>query len=331
MIVKKITIFIAAILLLLCATHVFAQISGFDKVGTTSFSFLQVVPNAKVAAMGGVYTTIVNSSEAVFFNPAGLTMAPNAGVSVSYLDYFLDTQLSSLSMNYKYRHFGVIGIQVMYVDVGEIIETRVDHLFRDDETGAYNPGITGATFSPSAFVLGLSFARDITDKFSFGLTTKYVNEDLVAKSKSVLVFDGGVIYKSGFKSLVIGTALRNFGQEIKYYGKGYPLPQTFTIGISGYLISPDETFWINTPDQHLLFAFDLAQTRDHSQQQHIGLEYNLKNMLYLRTGYKFNHDEESYTLGFGVKFFRMQLDYSYNDFGDYLNEIHRFSLGLQIQ
>ncbi len=331
MMINKITIFITAMLILVCALPVTAQISGFDKVGTTSFTFLQVVPNAKVAAMGGVYTTIVNSSEAVFFNPAGLTMASNSGISISYLDYFLDTQLSSLSMNYKLKDYGIIGVQAMYVDIGEIMETSVDYLIRDDQTGIYNPGLTGNIIKPGSYVLGVSFARQATPKFSFGLTTKYVKEDLVAKSTSAVIFDGGVLYKTGFKSLVLGTSLRNFGKEIKYYSKNYPLPQAFTIGLSGYLFGPDDSMWKAMSGQHLLIAFDLAQVRDHSQQQHVGLEYALKGMLFIRTGYKFNHDEETYTLGFGIKFSKMQLDYAYNDFGEYLSQIHRFTLGFVVK
>lgn len=331
MMTNKITIFSVAMLLVLCALPLSAQISGFDKVGTTSFTFLQVVPNAKVAAMGGVYTTTINSSEAVFFNPAGLTMAPTSGISISYLDYFLDTQLSSLSWSYKYKHYGIIGVQAMYVDIGEIMETSVDYLIRDDVTGIYNPGLTGNIIKPNSYVVGLSFARQVTMKFSFGLTAKYVSEDLVAKSTSAIVFDGGLLYKTGFKSLVLGTSLRNFGKEIKYFSKTYPLPQTFTIGLSGHLFGPENSLWKEMSGQHLLLAFDLAQVRDHSQQQHVGLEYGLKDMLFVRTGYKFNHDEETYTLGFGVRFSKMRLDYAYNDFGEYLSQIHRFTLGFTIK
>jgi hypothetical protein len=313
------------------STSVSGQISGFDKVGTTSFTFLQVVPNARVSAMGGVYTVTLNTSEAAFFNPAGLTRASDLGVSISYLDWFIDVKISSVSMNYRLGRLGSLGVQAMFIDMGEIEETQVAYLQRDNETGYYNPGLTGNLISPGAYVVGLSFARDVTERFTFGLTAKYAREDLVEKSASALIFDGGVIYRTGYRSLVIGTALRNFGKEIKYYSKSYPLPQTFTIGISGCLFAPDEAMFFQIPNQKLLMAFDLSQTRDHSQQQHIGIEYSFNDLIFLRGGYKFNHDEENLTLGFGVSMFRLRMDYAYNDFGEYLSNVHRFTLGFDFK
>jgi len=317
--------------LLICIANARGQVSGFDKVGSTSFTFLQVIPNARVAAMGGVYTVNIRTSEAVFFNPAGIAHAADWDASLSYMDWFLDVTLSSFSMNYRLGNIGSIGLQAMIVDIGSIEETRVDHLFRDSETGIYNSGITGSTFSPGAYVLGLTFARNVTHRFSFGLTAKYVRENLGLQTASAVIFDGGVIYDTGFRSLMLGAAVRNFGQEIKYNSKGYPLPQTFTIGVSGYLFGLEDGFFTTIPGHQLLVAFDLSQSRDHSQQQHLGFEYGFQNLFFVRGGYKFNHDEEKYTMGFGLNVYRLRVDYAYNDFGDYLDTTHRFTLGFEIK
>ncbi len=330
MLIKKRWILAPSILLFLVSIA-FGQISGFDKVGTTSFTFLQVIPNARIAAMGGVYSAPLNSSEAVFFNPAGLTDASDLSTSISYLDWFLDTNISSLSMNFRAGQMGIFGVQIMYVNIGEIEETRVDHLYRDEATGFYNPGLTGSTFTPNAFVAGLSFARNVTDRFAFGITAKYVRESLYEKSASAIIFDGGVIYRTGFRSLILNTVIRNFGPEITYHSKGYPLPQTFSIGVSGYLFAPENAIFLNVPKQNLLVIFDLAQTRDHSQQQHLGFEYGFNNLVFLRGGYKFNFDEEAYTFGFGLNVYRFRLDYAYNNFGEYLSNVHRFTFGFDIK
>jgi len=302
---------------------IYAQYGGFNKVGTTSFQFLKVVPNARVSAMGGVSSTVTFSSEAVFFNPAGLTKTSGINMAISYMDYLLDVNLSSFSMAYTIKGMGTIGLQAVVNNIGDIQETRADHLYRDEVTGIYNPGLTGRTISPSSMVVGLSFARDVTDKFTFGLTAKYVREDLVVKAASAVIFDGGIIYRTGFKSLILGAMLQHFGQD----EKAYPLPQTLTIGVSGYLLAPEGAFLMTATDHTLLLAYDMVQTRDNSQQQHLGMEYVFNNLLALRFGYKFFYDEEDVTFGAGITVNRFRLDYAYNDFGEYLDAVHRFTLG----
>lgn len=308
------------------------QVSGFDQVGTTSFQFLQVIPNARAAAMGNAGTTTMESSDAIFFNPGSLARMDGLNIALSYLDWFLDVNISSVSLSYQWGNLGTLGFHGMVADYGEIIETRVDELQRDPETGIYNPGLTGNTATASAMVFGISYARALTDRFSFGLTAKFAREDLVAKAVNALIFDGGMIYETGFKSLKLGVMVRNFGAEVKYFDESYPLPQTFSIGVSGFLLGPAaEAFFLSSEDNRVLMSYELVQTRDHSQQQHLGMEYSFRDLIALRGGYKFNYDEESWTVGFGLAYNRFRLDYAYNDFGNILGNVQRFTFNLLIQ
>lgn len=309
-----------------------AQVSGFDQVGTTSFQFLQVVPNARAAAMGGVAATTIETSEAVFFNPAMLAGSTPFGAGVAYLDYFQDVTVSSISSSYRFGNVGTFAIQAQVVDYGDIIETRADQLLRDDVTGQYNPGLTGNTATASAMVFGLTYSKALTNRFAFGLTAKFAFEDLIAETANAIVFDGGVIYETGLKSLKLGMMVRNFGGDVTYLNESYPLPQVFAIGVSGQLVgAAGDAFISESGNNRLLIAYDLAQTRDHSQQQHLGLEYALREFVALRGGYKFNFDEESWTLGFGLNVSRFQLDYSYNDYGEFLSNVQRFTLNFIIR
>ena len=305
----------------------FAQGQGIDKVGTTSFQFLKVMPDARSTALGEAYTSVVNTSEAVFWNPAALTRVENIDVASSYTDWLLDISHLSIAAAYSIDNWGTIGFQAVLTDIGEIEETRVDHLYRDENQGTYNPGLTGNTVRPGSMVFGLSFARRLTDKFSFGLTVKYAREDLVVQSASSFIFDGGVLFQTGFNSLTLSAVLRHFGPQITYFDKSYPLPQTFTLGLSGYLISPESSFLMDSESNTLLLSYDLSQPRDYSQQHHLGMEYAFREILFLRAGYKLNFDEEGLTYGFGIAYSGIRVDYSYNDFGEYLNAVHRFSVG----
>jgi len=297
-----------------------------QNVGTTSLQFLKIVPSAKIMAMGEAGVANTNDAAAVFMNPAGLTGVNKLDVSFNTVDWFLDTRINAISAAYSMGNYGVFGIHVIDMDYGEFEETRVDHLGFVGDT--YNPGLTGVTFNPTAFLVGLSYARALTNNFSFGITGNYINEDLFLDQISTFTFNAGMFYDMDFKSLKIGIALRNLGPGVKYVEKKYSLPQTIIVGIKGDLIAPGENIFMKSTDHRVSMAIDLIEPRDYDQEYHIGLEYGIYNTLNLRTGYKINYDNESWTFGAGFIWKSIRLDYAYNDFGDYLEPAHRFSLGL---
>ncbi len=318
--------YLIAIMVVFFYSETLSQSTGIDKVGTTSFQFLKVMPDARSTGMGEAFISVVNTADAVFWNPAALTRVNNFDISSSYVRWFFDVAQLSFSAAYNWEGIGQIGFQAMANDLGDIQVTRVDRLFRD-ESGAYNPGTTGETISPGSKVFGLSYARELTNKFSFGLTVKYAVEDLVVEEASAVVFDGGLLYKTGYRSIEIAAVLRHFGSEIKFVDKGYPLPQTFSIGISGELFSEIDPLLTKIENQKLLFAYNLSQPRDFSQQHHFGLEYSFNDLFFLRAGYKLNFDEEGLSFGAGVAKSNIRIDYSFNDFGEFLDSVHRFTIG----
>lgn len=313
-------------------------VMAFDKVGTTSFQFLKVMTDARATAMGSAYAAVVNSSDAVFWNPAGLMGVKKFDFTFSHMDYFLDVVHYSFSAAYALGSFGTIGLQAAYVDIGEIGVTRVDALAIGEEE--YIPGITGETIHPYSTVVGISYATMLTDKFSFGLSAKYIREDMGFSSSlikdgqnvnlSSFAFDFGLVYKTGFRTLQLAAAVRHFGPEVTYVNKGYPMPQTFDIGVAAYLISSQKNFGLISDAHSLLFSADIIQPRDYDQQYNIGLEYGFENIFFLRSGYKFNYDSESFTAGFGLKYSNYRFDYSFANFGEFLDSVHRFSVGINL-
>jgi hypothetical protein len=317
----------------------------FEKVGTTAFQFLKVPTSARGSAMGEAFSAVASHSDAAFFNPAALTRIRKMDISLDYMDYFLDISHVAVSAAWSLPGIGTVGLHGLATDIGSIRVTSVDAL--DFYDGVYL-GYTGETIEPGSALIGVSFARELTDKFSFGLSAKYAREDLGVRSAGTVLFDGGLTYDTGFKGLKIAAAIRQFGPEVKFYdqvslprydastdstyfqrynGKAYPLPQTFTIGMAAWLISPDRDALLHANHQSLLLAFDLVQPRDYDQQYNLGLEYGLDALLFLRAGYKINYDTEGPSFGFGLAWNHMRIDYAYSDYGEYLEAVHRFSFG----
>ena len=322
-----------------CTSALFAQ-----KVGTTSMQFLKVMPVARATAMGDAYVTLATGADAVFWNPSGLAISNGKEFSINYMSWILDTKLGALSFAMPFENYGSFGVSVQYVDYGSMDEAVwMRPYIKNLET----PGLTGRTFHPFAFVGGISYAKQLTDKFSTGVSIKYAYESLydghainTMTSQGVyedvktwgkgLLFDFGMRYNTGYRSIQVAIAAQNFGADIVYAKDASPVPLQFRWGISADLIGKDP-IWMKDEANRLTLAFDLFQPNDYAQQEHVGLEYVYQNILALRAGYKFNYDSEGLTLGIGLKQtisgIGISFDYSYGSLANYLGEVHRLSLG----
>ncbi len=300
-----------------------------QQVGTTCFQFLKVNPDVRSTGMGDALASTSKYSMGMFGNPAVLTDIPRLDVSLSRTRWFFETNINAFAASLRLGDIGTLGVHGMMVDMGEIEETTVSALGYD-ASGNYNPGLTGRTIKPSSMVIGLTFARNLTDKFSFGLTGKWARQDLVESSTSGINFDFGLQYRTGFHSVVMSAVMRNFGPNVKFEEEDFPLPQTMMLGFAADLLSANDALLFNIPQQKLTLAFNLSQPRDYDQQYHAGLEYALMNKFFLRAGYKINFEEEGLCYGAGIALSMFRLDYSFNSFGDYLENVHRFSFGLSV-
>ncbi len=320
-----------------------------QKVGSTSMQFLKVMPSARATAMGDAFTVLASGAEAVFWNPSGLALAQTQEVSLTYVDWIFDAQQGALSYALPLSEIGAIGLQLQYVDFGEFEETTTAAPYIKDPNA---PGITGRTFRPFSYLVGLTYAKSLTDKFSVGLSAKYAHESLfdgqmvaayinqIAGVQQVktwangLIFDFGVRYNTAFRSIQVAASVQNFGSDVTYANESNPVPLLFRFGIAANLIGPQALIVQDQPDNRVSMEFDLFQPNDYSQQAHVGLEYEYAQTFAVRGGYKFNYDYEGLTFGAGVKHdfgtVGFSLDYSYVSVGTYLGYVQRISVGARL-
>ena len=326
---------------ILCTSALFAQ-----KVGSTSMQFLKVMPCARATALGETYTVWATGAEAIFWNPAGLASLQNMEISTTYIDWLFDAQQGAFSYALQIQRFGAIGLQVQYIDFGEFEETTNERPYINNPD---SPGLTGRTFRPFSYLIGISYARYLTDKFSVGISGKYAHESLFNGEKvtaqvrqgvfeevktwaSGLLFDFGIRYNTGFRSIYIGTAVQNFGADVKYAKESHPVPLLFRFGIGGDVIGMNGLLRSGINESRLSIASDIFHPNDYAQQIHVGVEYEYASLLALRAGYKFNYDFDGLTLGAGIKYaiegVQLSADYSYGAMGVYLGNVQRISIGL---
>lgn len=323
----------------LYTTAVFPQ-----KVGTTSMQFLKVMPCARGTALGDAYSVLASGAEAVFWNPASISRVQNQEVSSTYMMWMMDTKLGAISYAASLNNYGAIGVSMQYVDYGEMEEAIWNRPYSKYDPF---PGLTGRKFKPYAYVVGVSYAKQLTEKFSTGLSIKYAYESLFDGSKvntmvsqgvyedvntwgQGFLFDFGMYYNTGFRSVQLAIAIQNFGADIKYAKEASPVPLQFRWGVSADLVGGDALL-ANVKNNRLTLAFDLFQPNDYAQQEHLGLEYEFAGIFALRGGYKFNYDSEGFTAGCGIKqsvgSLNLIFDYSYGSVSNYLGDVHRISLG----
>ena len=319
-----------------------------QKVETSSMQFLKVMPCARATAMGDAYSVLAAGAEAPFWNPAGMAGIRDQEISTTYTLWMMDTKIGALSLATSLGDLGALGLQVQYVDYGTMEEAiwAAPYIKGDPY-----PGLTGRTFRPAAYVLGLTFARHLTDRFATGLTVKYAYESLYNGNRAVamvsqdvyeevntwgsgLIFDFGMYYDTGYRSIRVALAVQNFGATVAYAKESTPVPLQFRWGIAADLIGTDPLLAAD-PQHRLGLAFDLFQPNDYAQQYHLGMEYEFAGTVALRAGYKFNYDSESFTAGAGIRQtvgpVRLVFDYSYGKVGNFLGDVHRISVGAGLE
>ena len=281
-------------------------------------------------------TAVEGGAALLFYNPAGMAWMEGAtDVSLSQTGWIADINYNHGAIAFRPAggRYGVIGATLTAVDYGDLQET----IRADNEQGFLDVG----TFSPTAFAVGLGYARTVTDRFSVGGQVKYATQDLgdaIAEAnedgtyartpidEGTLAYDFGVLYKTGFKSLNFAVAARNFAPDLTYAEESFQTPLALQIGVSMDVVDLTSL----DPSVHsLVVNADAANPRDFSEQIKVGGEYQFMQTLSLRAGYTFPTDEEGVSLGAGVQ---QQLsgvgfgaDYSYTDFGVF-SGVHRIAV-----
>lgn len=281
--------------------------------------------------MAGAMTALPMESASLFYNPA--TMAVTDGmlnVSASYNKWIADIQHTAFSLSYRPAKgdYGVVGISAQFVDYGLLQGTVVSGAAKGyDDTG---------DLKPYAVALGVGYAKSLSEAFSVGLHVKWVSQSLGSSilpssgggtevknnHATVVAFDFGTLFKTGFKSLAFGMSVRNFSQEVKFQDESFSLPLTFAIGIS---MDAWDFFQDRSIVRSVTFAVDAIHNRDYREQMFVGVDCRLLGVLALRGGYIGGSDEAGATMGFGVQKFGLEADYAFTPFGVFDN-VHRVTL-----
>ncbi|MFQ6618823.1 MAG: PorV/PorQ family protein [Fidelibacterota bacterium] len=329
--VISIAIFISCLI----TTPLFGQgtlfpILGGQRAGTSVFSFLKIGIGARAAAMGEAFVGVANDASTLYWNPAGAVQIGRNELTLEKTQWPVDIQYDYLGYVHRTGAHTALGISLgyLYTDPMEI-------------TTEYQPNGTGEYFAYSDFFAGLTLSQSMTDRFSFGITLKYVEENMARLIMRTGLIDIGTFYWTGYKTLKFCVSLVNFGPQARPEGTFMrPTREGGEEEVRYQLFSPPTIFRIGSSmnifessSSRILLALQLNHPVDNTENFVGGIEYSFKEQIFLRAGWKAQQAEETYTFGAGLRLNlrsrALRVDYSYTDFGR-LNMAQRFQISLEL-
>lgn len=247
---------------------------------------------ARAQGMGEAVTSVNIGAEGIFYNPATLISVkqkPSLSIIGNYTFWIAGVKNGSAGILIPLDKYSIFSISAIYLTSGKMEVTFTDV-----------PGNTGIYFDFSSMVMGVTYSRVLTSRFSFGITGKYVEERIWHERGSTFAFDFGGLYLSDF-GLNLGVAIKNLGGKIQLKGEdlyleeggevitdSWNLPLLFELGVSKKFLK-----------DKLILSADVIHHGEGYDEVRIGGELNLLKVLYLRAGKAFSIREGGFSFGIG--------------------------------
>ncbi len=312
------------------------------RVGTTAAQFLKIAAGARPVGMGGAYSALATDILAVYWNPAGLSRVVGRGEAVfNHAEWLAETDYDFAAFSVNLGAVGSVGFQVIAFRTPEQPVRTID-----------NPEGTGQLWNANMIALGITYARNLTDRFSIGFTGKYVQETIFNVTARGAAFDLGILYYTPFKNVILGASIANFGTQMrldgrdlffnedplpedgsvdavpaKYRTESFDMPLSMRFGIAWQPIRNDNI--------QITAAVDGTQPNDNSEHINSGLEIGFQNVVFLRLGYKalfLENSEQGLTFGVGLYYnmvgTNLKFDFGWADYGR-LNNVKFVSFSIK--
>ncbi|MBM2839875.1 MAG: hypothetical protein HW412_403 [Bacteroidetes bacterium] len=325
-----------AVLLTLPILHLTAI--SQSKVGTTAAQFLGISVGARAIAMGGAYVASSEDVSSLYWNPGAFAQAEKTQFAFTNTDWLVDTKFRWFGFMYNLDGQNFLGLSLTQLDYGE-----------EDVTTVELPEGTGEKWSAKDLAVAVSYSRRFTDRFSMGLTAKYVNQTIWNESANAFAFDLGLLFVTGFNNMRLGVSMSNFGSDLKLDGRdllnrvdidpgnsgsnktlvgslktdAWPMPLLFRVGVAMDVVKNDEF--------NVTVAADALRPGDNEESVNLGGEVGWNDMVFARGGYKSlfrtkskvldREDlQEGLSLGAGLKYkaegiATIEVNYAFTKFG----------------
>lgn len=338
---KKITIHILSACILLSAHSAQSQDHSTHAINitTTAVPFLRILPDARSGGMGDAGMASSPDANSIYYNLAKTPfIAAKEGIAASYNPWMKeaadDMYLLALAGFYRFADHQALSASVRYFSLGST--PFIDY-----------SGNKLMSFKPAEYTVELGYARQLSSRFGIGITGRYIHSRLAtgdasgasykagnAAAADISFYYNGLVEKKGWTA---GLSLSNLGSKISYAGREQRdfLPASLNAGGAftetldednaiSFMLDVNKLLVPDVPGN----AADMKAYREtgvmkswfesfsnDAWQLGLGIEYNYKDLLYLRTGYSRKSytagNWQSLTAGIGLQWNQAMLNFSY--------------------
>lgn len=272
---------------------------GGERAGLSALSFLKNDLNPRSAALGGSSVALSGDAYSALTNPAALTDVKNTTYALSH--YFIGAGINHSYFSGAYplkNKVSSLAFSVNALNSGEM-----------EERTEFQPEGTGRKVFVSNMAFGLTYSRQLSSLFSAGVTVKYIYEGIADYTNHNATVDVAFLYRTDFKDLKFAVMIQNFGGNSNL-NTSEDIPVTFnrTTGLNLDANTVPTVFSLGvsmipfkTKNQSLLTSIQLNHPNDNAENFRLGLEYQVKELVYVRTGYKISVIGQNFSAGIGFK------------------------------
>jgi len=292
-------VLILSLALILTAVPLSAELLpslGGQRVATSAYSFLKIDPSVSSSGLGHAGVAKGGDASMIYWNPASLVQFRSMSISLTHSDWFtgIDYDYAALSLP-------------LFQNSSLGLSAGILHMSPMEITTEYRPYGSGEYFTFRDAFASLTLSQKMSDRFSFGLSVKYIEESYVDLESSAVMMDLGTWYYTGYRDLRIAVSLLHFGSPVK------PAGQVLKTDLDGNEFyedyeefSPPTSFQLGSAMTlyegsliNLTGYFQLNHPVDNAETYVFAAEAVLLRSLSFRAGYDVTADEAPLSVGLG--------------------------------
>ena len=284
----------------------FLVLSNYIYSSTTG-QFLLVSLMARETALGNIYAANYGNPGSSIINPATLSGITNTHILFTHFVSVFNTYYEHLLYAFPLNNKMGLGINFLF-------STNSD-LYRTDENGYPVEHIENYDT-----LLGGIFSFNINNEISGGVNTKLIVSKFNRSSLFGIVFNFGCLYRNAEKNYILGASIENIGISTAYFKEQSLFPIIARMGYTSEIFQYLDIYKI-----YILIEERIFLNENEGSETSFGLEVEHQNFFVFRYGYIFGKEEGRLSLGAGIIFKQLKIDYSYQPF--FLSDnVHMFTV-----
>jgi hypothetical protein len=259
-------------------------------------------------ATGESFVADPTALHSIGLNPANISSRDSYGVLFSHTEWIQDIRTECLSIAAPLS-VGSVSLSIANTSINGI-EVRTI------------PGPATGTFDAQSTSLQLTYGVELANNIHIGVAPKYLYEKIFVDEATGFGIDAGVLYSTPMDGLILGFSLTNLGSLSAFRNDRTDLPSQIRFG-GTYSFAWDEMIFRAATT----FSSELGTSLNNCS---LGGEATYDHAISVRLGYQTGMDTRSLSVGIGIRYSIVLVDYAYIPFSMQLGNSHLLSIGFEL-